>query len=85
MTDDEGFERVAETVRQSVGTYVLGLVTEAEPYADATQAVLLGALAGVVECFVAKAQTPLPRTMEALCDAVRDFARQAHENQQVVQ
>ncbi len=78
---DDSFERVGEIARTAVREKVTAMLEPATVSPEAMQAVVLGALAGAVECFVCAADegTTRERLKEALRDVVTDFVDQAKD------
>lgn len=78
---EDVFSRIGETARQAVKEKVFEMLKPAGVSAEAMQAVVLGALAGAVECFVCASNegTSRDRLKEALCGAVVDFVDQAKD------
>jgi len=83
MAEDDGFERVGEISRQAVKEKVLAMLQPSVilDAPDAQQAVLLGALAATVECFVCAAGEGVSRDRlkAALGTVVADFVDQAKD------
>lgn len=85
MTDthEDGFKRVGEIARQAVREKITAMLEPAIALnaPDAQQAVLLGALAGAVECFVCGSRegSSRERLKQALCEVVSDFVDQAKD------
>ena len=81
MTEDDGFDRVGEIARQAVREKITAMMVPALGHPEAMQAVILGAMAGAVECFVCAASEGVSRERlkEALRDVVADFVDQAKD------
>ena len=76
---EDVFARIGEIARQAVREKVTAMLEPAE--GEAAQAVVLGALAGAVECFVCAANpgATRERLKEALSNVVADFVDQASD------
>lgn len=82
MSDEEGFQGVAEQARQEIYAAGQRMRQAAEPYDAAVHAVVLGTLAGVCDLWanIAVASVSRTRFIEAMRQSVEDFAGQAYDN-----
>lgn len=83
MEDDDGFARVGEIARQAVYEKIKAMLepTVMLNSSEAQQAVILGALAGCVECFVCSVRQDVSREQlkETLRIVVADFVDQTKD------
>jgi hypothetical protein len=75
------FQKVGDLARAAVREQVTSMMEPVAAYPDAVQAIVLGAIAGVVECFVlsSKEGVTRERLKEALRDVVSDFVDQVKD------
>jgi hypothetical protein len=79
--DQLDFDRVGEVARRAVREKIAAMLEPASVSREATHAVLLGSIAGAIECFVCAADdgTSRERLKEGLRDVVSDFVDQAKD------
>lgn len=82
MSEEEGFQGVAEQARQEIYAAGQQMRQAAEPYDAAVHAVVLGVLAGACDLWASIAISSVTRArfIEAMRQSVEDFAAQAYDN-----
>lgn len=82
MSDQEGFAGAAEAMRGEVAAMVARVCAAVGDEPAAVQAVLLGALGGVIGCWAANILPEVTRArfLEAMSDTSADFAGQAFDS-----
>jgi hypothetical protein len=78
---EDVFSGLGEIARKAVRDKIKDMLEPASIHPEAMQAVILGSMAGAVECFVCAANegTSRDRLKEALRDLVADFVDQASD------